>query len=139
MIKTLPPDVVSPPTIQFRGWISCRRDGEGPLGLILIGATVDRPGEVAHLAFSARAPGDFPDALEDARVERMDARRYLIASGARQWTIDGVAHLHREIGRAFYAAVPPRSVPWRKRLFWRVALALAAHPVGQRLLRISRR
>jgi hypothetical protein len=111
--------------IRFRGWISCRRDGEGPLGLILVGSTLDRPDEVAHFAFSCRAPGDMPDALEDAIVERVGEQRWRIASGAREWVVEGAAHLHREIAGAFYRAIPPRSVPWRKRLFWRIVLKLA--------------
>jgi hypothetical protein len=111
--------------IRFQGWISCRRDGEGPLGLILVGSTLDRPDEVVHFAFSCRAPGDMPDALEDATVERLDDRRWRIASGAREWVVEGAAHLHREIAGAFYRAIPPRAVPWRKRLFWQVVLKLA--------------
>lgn len=122
-----------PRPVRFRGWIACRRDGEGPLGLILIGATVDRPGEVVQMAFSAQAPEDLPDALEDASVERLDERRYLLASGTRQWFIDGVAHLHREVGAVFYQAIPPRPVPWRKRVFWRLALALASSRLVRRL------
>jgi|GEM_PF-538475 len=127
MIKTVPP-------IQFRGWIACRRDGEGPLGLILIGATVDQPGEVAQLAFSAQPPPDFPDALEDACVEELADRRYRIVSGAREWTIEGAMHLHREVGKAFCKALPPRAVPLRKRLFWWLALRLAGSSVVQRVI-----
>jgi hypothetical protein len=134
MIKTSPPAPGWPQTIQFRGWIACRRDGEGPLGLMLIGATADQPGEVARLAFSAPAPADLPDALEDARVERLDERRYRIASGPRAWLIEGVAHMHREVGKAFMLAVPPRPVPWHKRLFWGIALRAAANRLLQRLL-----
>jgi hypothetical protein len=120
--------------IEFRGWIACRRDGEGPLGLILIGATVDQPGEVAQLAFSAPAPMDFPEALEDARVERTGDKSYRITSGSKEWNVDGVAHLHREIGKAFYQAIPPCVVPPRKRLFWWLALRAAANPWLQRWL-----
>jgi hypothetical protein len=111
--------------IRFRGWTSCRRDGEGPLGLILVGSTVDRPDEVVHFAFSCRAPTDLPDALEDATVERLGERRWRIVSGTREWLLDGAAHLHREIAGAFYRAIPPRAVPWRKRIFWKVVLKLA--------------
>ena len=111
--------------IRFRGWVSCRRDGEGPLGLILVGRTMDRPDEVVHLAFSSRAPGDLPDALEDAIVERVGERRWRVASGGREWLLEGAAHLHREIAGAFYRAIPPRAVPWRKRIFWQVVLKLA--------------
>jgi hypothetical protein len=120
--------------VQFRGRIVCRHDVEGPLGLILIGETTDPPGEVAHLAFSARAPAGLPDALENARVDRLDERRYRIASGSNDWIVEGVAHLHREVGEAFALAIPTRAVPWRKRLFWWLALRAAAHRWFQRLL-----
>jgi len=134
MIKTPTSITGWPQTIQFRGWIACRRDGEGPLGLILIGATVDQPGEVAYLAFSAPAPADFPDALEDVRVERIGEASYRIISRSKEWSIEGVAHLHREVGKAFYQAIPPRAVPWPKRLFWQLALRAAANSWLQRLL-----
>jgi hypothetical protein len=134
MIKTPPSIKGWPPAIQFRGWVACRRDGEGPLGLVLIGATVDQPREVAHLAFSAVAPADMPEALEDARVERIDERAYRVVSGPSEWIIEGVAHLHREVGKAFYEAIPPRGVPWRKKLFWWLALRAAANLRLQRWL-----
>lgn len=42
---------------------------------------------------------------------------------------------HRDVTAEFYRAVPPRAVPWRKRLFWRAVLALAATPVATLILR----
>jgi hypothetical protein len=134
MIKTPSVGANTAEALRFRDWSACRRDGEGPLGLIVLGSTVERPGEVVQLAFAGRAPADLPDALENATVERLTERRYRISSGARQWMIDGVAHVHREIGKAFYQAVPPRLVPLRKRVFWRVALTLASVGVLQKLL-----
>jgi hypothetical protein len=38
------------------------------------------------------------------------------------------------VADVFYEAIPPRPVPWRKRLFWRVMLGLARLRIGQRLL-----
>lgn len=124
--------------VRFSGWISCRRDGEGPLGLILIGRTTDRPQEGVQMVFACVPPADIPDALEDAVVERLGPRRYRLTSGDRSWMLDGTAHLHREISSVFYKALPPRAVPFRKRLFWRVLLALAANPVGRLLLLLGR-
>ena len=126
-----------PPTLEvfsFPGWISCRRDGEGPLGLILVGRTQDRPDEPVQMAFSCPAPADLPEALEGTTVTRLAPRRYRISSGTRSWTLDAVAHLHRDVATTFYQALPPRPVPLRKRLFWRVLLTMAAHPAGRRLL-----
>jgi hypothetical protein len=120
--------------VHFPGWISCRLDGEGSLGLILVGRTLDHPDEPVQLAFSGPPPADIPEALEGAKVARLGPRQYRISSGARSWTINGVAHLHREVAGPFYKALPPRPVPWHKRLFWRLLLALAANPLGRRLL-----
>jgi hypothetical protein len=129
------PEAASPADIiQFPGWISCRLDGEGSLGLILVGRTLDHPEEPVQLAFTGQHPSDIPEALDGATVTRLGPRRYQIASGTRSWTIEGVAHLHREVAGPFYQALPPRPVPWRKRLFWKVLLALAANPLGRRLL-----
>ena len=123
-------------TIHFRGWISCRRDGEGPLGLILVGRTSQhRRDEAVQVAFSCPAPVDLPEALEDARIEFLGDRRHRLTSGDKSWTLDGAVHVHREVAGAFYKAIPPRPVPWRKRLFWRVMLSLASTPLGRRLLR----
>jgi len=119
---------------RFRGWISCRRDGEGPLGLILVGRTEDRPDETVQMAFACPAPVDLPEALEDAAVERVHATEYRVTSGDRSWTLLAPAHVHREVSGVFYKALPPRPVPWRKRLFWRVLLELASRPLGRRLL-----
>lgn len=124
----------SPGVVRFLGWISARRDGEGPLGLILVGRTKDRPDEAVQMAFACPAPVDLPEALEEATVERLGPRQYRLSSGDRSWTLDGVAHIHREVASAFYKAVPPRPVPFRKRLFWRVMLGLASTAAGRWLL-----
>ncbi|HEU4624989.1 MAG TPA: hypothetical protein VFS52_09520 [Steroidobacteraceae bacterium] len=125
----------TPGIVRFSGWISCRRDGEGPLGLILVGRSKDRPDEAVQVAFACPAPVDLPEALEEATVERLGPRHYRLSSGDRSWTLDGVAHIHREVASAFYKAVPPRPVPFRKRLFWRAVLGFAGTAAGRWLLR----
>lgn len=120
--------------MEFLGWVSCRRDGEGPLGLVLVGRTRDRPEEVVQLAFACPAPADLAEAIEDPVVEELGLARYRLTTGGRSWELGGVAHVHREVATAFYRALPPRPVPFRKRLFWRVMLALAATAAGRRLL-----
>jgi hypothetical protein len=125
--------------VRFRGGVSCRRD-DGPLGLTLIGRTTDRPDEVATLAFAATAPPGLPEALEDATVEQVEAGRYRIRSDQREWIFFArSAHLHREVASTFYRAISPRLVPWKKRLFWRIVLAVAASRVGKTLLLTLRR
>jgi hypothetical protein len=120
--------------VRFRGGVSCRRD-DGPLGLTLIGRTPERLDEIATLVFVGAAPNGLPEALEDATVEEVDTGRYRIWSGRREWIFPArSAHLHREVSTTFYRAIAPRLVPWSKRLFWRVVLALASNPIGRRLL-----
>ena len=124
---------------RFRGGVSCRRD-EAPLGLTLIGRTIERSDEVATLAFSGEAPAGLPEALEDATVEQIDVGHYRIWSGKREWFISARSvHLHREVSATFYRAIAPRLVPWNKRLFWRIVLAMAASRMGKSLLLTLRR
>jgi hypothetical protein len=126
--------------VTFRGGVSCRGDSVGPLGLTLIGRTTDHPEENVSLAFSGRAPDTLPEVLEDPTVDRLDGRRYRIASGPRDWIIEATAvHLHREISASFYHAIPPRMAPWSKRLFYRLVLGLVGSSWGKRLLLALRR
>ena len=98
------------------------------------------PGEQTALAFSATAPPDCPATLQDARVEHLGGTQYRISSGARAWLIESRAvHLHREVAGRFYRAIPPRRAPWRKRVFWRLVLMLAASRAGLAALRALRR
>jgi hypothetical protein len=126
--------------VAFRGGVSCRRDSRGPLGLTLLGWTSDHPDERVSLAFSGHAPDALPEVLEDATVDRIGEGTYRIASAPREWIVEARAvHLHREIATPFYRAIPPRAVPWSKRLFWRVVLRMAASDWGKRLLLTLRR
>jgi hypothetical protein len=123
--------------VTFRGGVRCQR---GMQTLTLSGMTAESPGEETTLTFSAAAPSECPQALDDAMVERLEGAHYRIRSGTRAWSIEAEAvHVHREIAQAFYRAIPPRAAPWRKRLFWAVVLALAATRPGLAVLRILRR
>lgn len=124
----------------FRSGVSCRRDTLGPLGLTLIGWTTGHPDEKVSLAFSGAAPDDLPEVLEDPTVDRIDVGRYRISSPQREWIVNATAvHVHRQIATAFYRSLTPRAAPWSKRLFWRLVLALAANPLGKRVLLALRR
>lgn len=126
--------------VTFRGGVSCRREPDGPLGLTLVGWTADHPDERTTVAFSGKAPESLPEVLEDPTVYRIDPRRYRIASTPREWIIEaGAVHVHREVATAFYRAIPPRAVPWGKKAFWRIVLALAGSSLGKRLLLALRR
>jgi hypothetical protein len=128
---------VSDPTliVRFLGRVSCRRNDVGPLGLALVGRTADYPDEVATLMFAAEPPIVIPETLEDIAVERRDANHFRVWNDQREWIVAASTHhLHREAATRFYREVAPRKVPWSKRLFWRLALGLAASSTGKRLL-----
>jgi hypothetical protein len=121
--------------VQFSGRVDCRRGGCGPLGLILSGHTAHHPQELVHLSFAGAAPEDLPQTLDNAAVARVCEERYCITSGARSWTVTArAAHLHREVAREFYQAVPSQPIRWTQRLFWRIVLALAGTSAGRWLL-----
>ena len=123
----------------FRGSVSCTRAALAPQ-LTLSGSTAESPGEETALGFSATAPPDCPATLQDVRVEHLGGTQYRISSGARAWLIESRAvHLHREVAGRFYRAIPPRPAPWRKRVFWRLVLMLAASRAGLAALRALRR
>ena len=126
--------------VSFRDGVSCRREPEGPLGLTLFGRTRDRPDEMASVAFSGPAPEGLPEALEAATVEQLADGTYRISCEGGEWRVSATAaHLHREIATAFYRVVPPRRPPWRRRVFFRILLALARRRAGQWLLFALRR
>jgi hypothetical protein len=123
----------------FRGPVSCTRAALAP-ALTLQGDTAEAPGEYSTLGFSAAAPADLPAALPDTVVEHLGAVQYRIRTAGREWLIEAPAvHLHREIAAAFYRAIPPRPVPWLRRLFLSAVLALAASRAGMAALRALRR
>lgn len=125
---------------EFRGAVRCRRAPRGPLGLELIGRTVQSPDEELRLAFAGAAPADLPERLEDAVIERAGPREYRVVSGARAWVVAARSvHLHREIAERFYAAIPPRPAPLKRRLLFSVMLAIARSAPGIALLRALRR
>jgi hypothetical protein len=127
----------SSPLAAFRGTVLCRRT---PVALILAGPPADSDGERLLLTFSAPTSPDLPDSLAGAAVHALDGRHYRITSGSRDWIIEASSvHVHRDIGDAFYRAVPPRPVPLMKRLFWRVVLAWAHTSTGKRALLAIRR
>ena len=120
--------------VHFSGPVRCTR-GAPPLSLCLSGSA-GTPPEHAVLAFSATALPELPEALSDALVERLEGQRYRIVSGGESWPIEArAAHLHFTVAAPFYRAIPPRRVPLRRRLLFRVLLGLAASRTGFALLR----
>jgi hypothetical protein len=126
------------PLIAFAGTVSCTPRTGAP-GLTLAGVSARHPQQPVQLAFSSPAPAGLPAALEDVVVEALPLGGYRVTSGARSWSLGpGAVHLHRDVGAAFYRALPPRPAPWRRRLLWGTALRLAGNRAGLALLRALR-
>jgi hypothetical protein len=130
------------PLTSFSGVVTCTRAAGVP-ELTLCGRSAGPAAAPTTLAFSAAASPELPELperLQDAVIERVGSGQYRIRSAARAWLISAsAAHLHHDVGVKFYTAIPPRAVPWRKRVFWSVVLALAATSAGLALLRALRR
>lgn len=120
------------PVAAFGGSVTCRRTSSA---LILAGPAAHSPDERLILTLVTATVPDLPDSLPGADVIALDGRHVRIASGSRDWVVEMASvHVHRDIGQAFYRALPPRPAPLKKRLFWRVVLALAHTAAGKRLL-----
>jgi hypothetical protein len=132
-------DIDSPPSplAAFQGPVVCRR---GANALTLTGAAADCADDILILTFVAPDIRGLPDRLSGATVRCLGGGRYGIGSASGDWVVEASSvHAHRDIGSVFYRAVPPRPTPLKKRLFWRVVLALAGTGAGKRLLLSLRR
>ncbi len=122
--------------IRFDGVVECQA-GTAPLALLLTGQSGGLP---AELAFATAAAPPLPPRLQAPQVESLRPGAWRISAGSAQWTVEAASiHLHRNVAAVFYRAVPPRPVPWRKRLFFRTLLAFAATPAAAWLLARRRR
>ena len=134
MTDTVPP---ASRLAVFRGTVICRRSRNA---LTLTGAAADPAGGILIVTLTTAVAPDVPESLAAASMSAIDERHYRIASGPRDWIVTAATvHVHRDIGDAFYRAIPPRVVPLAKRVFWRIVLALAGTGAGKRLLLYMRR
>lgn len=132
-------DTEAPPSplAAFRGRVTCRRARNA---LTLSGSDADSADDYLILTFVSASVPEVPDSLTDATIHAADERHYRITSASRDLIVEATSlHVHHDIGRAFYQAVPPRTAPLKKRLFWRVVLVLAGTRAGKRLLLSVRR
>jgi hypothetical protein len=142
------------PLETFRGTVTAARAEHAPLGLTLTGTSAGsaaQPGEPTQLAFSGSAPAGLPAVLQDVSVSEPEGDRYRLSAGGAgaagvaggepgEWLLEArAAHLHHDVGAAFYRALPPRPVPWSRRLMWALLLRLAASRAGLSLLAALRR
>lgn len=124
---------------RFRGAVACARATHGPIGLTLTGRSAGQPDEELRVAFAGNAPAELPERLEDAVIERGAPGEYRITGAARSWQIAARSvEVHREVAQRFYAAIPPRPAPWRRRALYRVMLILARSRATIALLRALR-
>lgn len=124
----------------FTGSVRCRRDGGASPGLTLVGALVDRPQERLILTFVGAMPPELPPALSSPSIEALDDEgHYRIIDSSGDWRVTAqAAYAHRDVRAAFHQVVPPRRVPWKKRLLLRLLLLLAGNPAGRWMLRALR-
>jgi hypothetical protein len=136
------------PLASFRGTVTAVRAAHTPLGLTLSGTSAGssgQAGEPTQLAFSGVAPAALPAVLHELAVSQPDGSRYRLsgtgsAGEAGEWQLEArAAHLHHDVGAAFYRALPPRPVPWSRRFMWALMLRLAASRAGLSLLAALRR
>lgn len=121
----------------FRGAVSCRRTAGA---LILSGAAADSADDRLILTLVSPSIPDIPDSLTAVIVTAVGEHRYRISSGSGDLVMEATSlHVHRDIGTAFYRAVPPRAVPLRKRFFWLLVLWLAGSRTGKQVLASLRR
>lgn len=130
-------DPTSSPLAAFRGAVACRRTDNA---LTLSGCAADSADDRLILTLISSSIPDIPDSVPGASVYAADGHHYRVTSASGDWVVEATScHVHRDIGRTFYRAVPPRPAPLGKRLFWRVVLALAGTSPGKRLLLSLRR
>jgi hypothetical protein len=127
----------APPQIfRFNGPVKSVT-GPGPAGVTLLGniAEPDASSTAAQLSLSCLESLQLPPVLNDVSVEALAAQEIVLRSGAREWRVRCTTwQLHRDVGATFYAAIPPRQMPWSRRVAWRVMLGFAALAPGRWLL-----
>jgi hypothetical protein len=122
--------------IHFKGpanWVS----GPGSAGITLLGKIEASDGRItaAELSLSGVQLLHLPPVLQDLSVAALAAQHLVLRSGTREWQVHcHTWQLHRDVGASFYAAVPPRRMPWSRRAAWRLMLGLAATAPGRWLL-----
>jgi hypothetical protein len=125
------------PVAAFRGPVTCRRTANL---LTLTGAAADSADDRLILTFISPSMAEVPHSLAAAAIHAVDEHHYRIACASGELMVEATSlHVHRDIGSAFYRAVPPRPAPLGRRIFWRLVLALAGTRAGKRLLLSLRR
>jgi hypothetical protein len=127
----------TPHIFRFAGpvkWVA----GPGPAAVTLLGLLTQTAGDTGRAASAAQLSlmcserPALPDVLMDVTVEVLALSEVVLHSGAQVWHLRcSTWQLHRDVGAAFYAAVPPRATPWTRRFGWRVLLGIAGTGPGR--------
>jgi len=122
---------------EFGGPVHCRR-GSGAVGLVLSGQ--ERVGATPlELLFTAPQPVELPTIISDMDVYALEPGCWRLRAHGGSWTLAARdLAVHRDVGAAFFAAVPPPALPARTRLGWSLLLVLARIPGAVRLLQFLR-
>ena len=129
------------PIVRFAGavtWVP----GPGSTGITLLGTTREPGSTQAELSLIGAEAVQLPPDLADVTADVAAPAGVLLRSGSSAWRIAcRTWQLHRDAGVTFYAAVPARPTPLRRRLAWRVLLGVAATAPGRWLLarRVSKK
>jgi hypothetical protein len=125
--------------VAGNGWrlVGVERDASGTRG-----SKVNAPRLIVDLVAEGAGSDELAalatHALHDAVLSQpaQHAEPWLLEVAGRRWQLPRVrVFVHRDVGAAALAAIPPRRVPWRKRWFWSTLLAVLRTDAGRRWVR----
>lgn len=122
---------------EFAGPVHCR-PARGAVSLVLSGQ--ERTGGVPlELLFTAVEVAELPAIVSDIDVFQLEPGRWRLRAHGGSWTLQARGVLvHRDVGAAFYTALPPPPLRAGVRVGWSLLLTLARIPGAVRLLQFMR-
>jgi hypothetical protein len=117
---------------QFSGKVMICRFTPAATTLTLSGILHGADQEKVYITLSGRELEHLPASLHDPILELSENCGCKLTAGQQVWQFKAVAQVHRSVAIRFFAAVPPRATPLKKRLLWRAALGLASKSWIQR-------
>jgi hypothetical protein len=122
---------------EFAGPVECRRE-PGAIGLVLTG--YDRAGGAPlQLQFVGPEPEELPAIVSDIDVFELEPGHWRLRAHGGLWTLRARDVLvHRDVGAAFYAALPPPPLKLGVRIGWSLLLTLVRIPGAVRVLQFLR-
>jgi hypothetical protein len=132
--------------MAFDGTVECSRPA-GAVNLVLRGRAARAPAEALFAGAAADALASLPASLHAVRLleyvaPAADGASRRLRLESQELQLDLVARslqLHRDVAAAFFAAVPPPHVPFKRRLGWAALLSLLRIPGVAGLLAALRR